>query len=115
MNPQFPWGDALVIVALTVLAVMIANAVRRRNGPGLIRLRRRLECPLERRPATVDFVVVANGGATYVDVAACSLLPPDRPVECDRVCRSTSVAPFSEPAGTRRGRTDGEDTDVRVA
>jgi hypothetical protein len=98
MNTPFPWGDALVVVALTALAIVIANAVRRRNGPPAMRLRRRLECPVERRPATVEFVVVANGGAAYVDVAACSL-QPDRPVDCDRVCRSTSVAPFSEPVG----------------
>ena len=93
MDPQFPWADALVILALTVLAIVLGNAVRRRNGTGAIGVRRRLECPVERRPATV-------AGETYVDVAACSLLPPDRPVECGRVCRSTSVAPFSQSLGT---------------
>jgi hypothetical protein len=100
MDAQFPWGSVLVVVALTALAIVIANAVRRRNGRAAVHLRRRLECPLEHRPATVEFVVVANGGAAYVDVAACSLWSPHRPVECDRVCRSTSVAPFSEPLGT---------------
>jgi hypothetical protein len=33
MDPQFPWGNALVVAALTLLAILIANAVRRRNGP----------------------------------------------------------------------------------
>jgi hypothetical protein len=100
MDPQFPWIDALVILALTVLAIVLGNAVRRRDGTRAIRVRRRLECPVERRPATVEFVVAADPGETYVDVATCSLLPPDRPVECGRVCRSTSVAPFAQPLGT---------------
>jgi hypothetical protein len=115
MDPQFPWGNALMVAALTVLAIVLANAVRRRNGPGTMRLRRRLECPVEHRPATVELVVVSNGGAAYVDVAACSLLDPDRPVECGRVCRSTSVAPFSQPLGTRGRSIDGEDRHVGVA
>ncbi|HLK10269.1 MAG TPA: hypothetical protein VKW76_02710 [Candidatus Binatia bacterium] len=94
----FEWADLKLVLfaGLTALTLFTVVAlVLLRNGAGATRLvRRRLRCPVENAPATVDFVVAANGGEAYVDVAACSLLPRDEPVTCGKVCRSTSVAPF---------------------
>jgi hypothetical protein len=98
---RFEWIDLKVVLfagltALTVLAVIVLVLLR--NGRRATRLvRRRLRCPVEGRPATVDFVVVANDGEAYLDVASCSLLPPGKPVDCGKVCRSVSVVPFADP------------------
>ena len=95
----FEWVDLKVVLftgltVLTVVAVIVLVLLR--NGPRATRLvRRRLRCPVEGRPATVDFVV-ANDGEAYLDVAKCSLVPPGKPVECGKVCRSPSVAPFAD-------------------
>jgi len=98
----FEWIDIKVVLfaGLTALAVLaLIVLVLFRNGRRATRLvSRRLECPVEGRPATVDFVVNANDGEAYLDVASCSLLPPGKPVECGKVCRSASVAPFSDPS-----------------
>jgi hypothetical protein len=97
---RFEWIDIEValftgLTALTILAVIVLVLLR--NGRRATHLvSRRLQCPVEGRRATVDFVVDANDGEVYLDVASCSLLPPGKPVECGKVCRSTSVAPFAD-------------------
>jgi hypothetical protein len=83
------------LTALTVLAVIVLVLLR--NGRATRLVSRRLRCPVEGRPATVDFVVAANDGEAYLDVASCSLLPPGKPVDCGKVCRSASVVPFADP------------------
>jgi hypothetical protein len=83
------------LTALTVLAVLILVLLRNHRATRFVR--RRLRCPVEGEPATVDFVVAAHDGAAYLDVASCSLLPPGKPVDCGKVCRSASVAPFADP------------------
>ena len=90
----------MIVGLLAVLAVVVAILVTRpRDGRHRSRLTsRRLECPVEGRPATVTFVVMANDGEAYIDVATCSLLSPDEPAACGKLCRSASVAPFREPA-----------------
>jgi hypothetical protein len=87
-----------VVAGVAVLSVLVAILVSRpRNGRARSRLvSGRVECPVHGRPAFVSFVVAANDGEAYVDVATCSLLPPDEPPECGKVCRSASVAPFAE-------------------
>ncbi|HJQ84162.1 MAG TPA: hypothetical protein VKA21_08805 [Candidatus Binatia bacterium] len=55
---------------------------------------RRVECPVHRREATVEFLVDGAGAEANRDVLACSLLPPGEPATCGKTCRSTSVAPF---------------------
>jgi hypothetical protein len=59
-------------------------------------VRRRVGCPVHGTAADVDFLVDATGPVVYRDVVDCSLLPPGRGVECGKVCRSISVAPFGE-------------------
>jgi hypothetical protein len=99
---QFEWIEIKVVLfaglmALTVLSLIVVVLLR--NGRRAThRVSRRLQCPVEDTPATVDFVVNANDGEAYLDVASCSLLPPGKPVKCGKVCRSASVAPFSDPS-----------------
>ncbi len=97
---RFEWIDLKLVLfaGLTVLSVLavIILLLLRNNRRATRLVRRRLRCPVEGRPATVDFVVVANDGEAYLDVASCSLLPPGKPVECGKVCRSASVAPFAD-------------------
>ena len=97
---RFDWIDLKVVLfaglaALTVLAVIVLVLLR--NGRATRFVRRHVRCPVEGEPATVDFVVAANDGEAYLDVLRCSLVPPGKPVECGKVCRSASVAPFSDP------------------
>ena len=96
---QFEWIDPKVVLfagltALTVLAVLILVLLRNHRATRFVR--RRVRCPVEGKPATVDFVVTANDGEAYLDVVRCSLLPPGKPVECGKVCRSASIAPFAD-------------------
>ena len=101
----FEWIDTktMLFVGLTVVTVFgLLAFVLLRNGVRATRLvRKELECPVERRAATVDFVVAADDGEAYLDVARCSLLPRGKPVECGKVCRSTSVAPFADQGHSR--------------
>lgn len=97
---QFEWFEIRValfggLTALAVLALIVVTLLR--NGHRGTRVRRRLDCPVEGRRATVGFVVATNDGEAYLDVTSCSLLPPGKAVECGKVCRSVSVAPFSDP------------------
>jgi hypothetical protein len=75
------------LTVLTVLALIVIVVLRNRRG-GTRLVRRRLLCPVERRLADVEFVVLADDGETEVDVASCSLLPAGRPVGCGKVCRA---------------------------
>lgn len=78
------------LTVLTVLALIVIVVLR--NSRGATRLvRRRLQCPVEGRPADVEFVVLADDGETEVDGASCSLLPPGEPVGCEKVCRAVGV------------------------
>jgi hypothetical protein len=85
------------LAASTAVAAIVFLVLRDRPRPSR-RLRRRLECPVKGRPATVEFVVPASDREAYLDVARCSLEPAGTPPDCGRVCRSLSVARFSPPA-----------------
>jgi hypothetical protein len=97
---QFEWTTVRIALFGGLTALLLIGLVViliHRNGSRRTRLvRTRLQCPVVGRSATVDFVVAVNDGEAYEDVARCSLLAPHRPVECGKVCRSTSVAPFAE-------------------
>ena len=72
---------------------------RRRGGR-----HRRLDCPVEGRPATVEYVMGPYDGDVYVDVGSCSLREPADAVDCGKVCRSASVAPFAAAVAPPRRR-----------
>jgi hypothetical protein len=90
----FQWIDIQVTLfggftALAIVALLVVMLVR--NGRRTHLVRRRLQCPVEGRPAVVDFVVHANDGAAYLDVVRCSLIAPGGPVECGKVCRRSAA------------------------
>ena len=90
----------VAIVALGLFALLLIAKLDRTRRRRLI-VRERLQCPIHRRQAVVDLLVEEpvdeDGGDVYRDVLRCSLCSPREPVACDKVCRSTSVAPFGEP------------------
>jgi len=87
--------QTVLFAGLTALTAMTLGVVLLfRNSRGTCRLRRRLVCPVEGSPATVDFVVVGYEGEVCAAVACCSLLDPGQSPDCGHRARSVPRAHF---------------------
>jgi hypothetical protein len=100
----------ILFAGLTLLSVLAALGLalgRQRTGNTRISPRR-VRCPIRDRGATVAFVVGDDGDECHFDVAACTLIGPGAPVDCGKVCRSTSVAPFEDWSYPTAGALEGD-------
>lgn len=90
----------LTVVAIVGLLLLALLLVLRPDQQGGIRpawITERIECPVRRQAAIVDFLIDLTNGTAYRDVSRCSLWRSGEVAKCDKECRSTTTAPLARP------------------